>query len=94
MFFDLEESSLRHLLYHSPTKIERFSKYKQLYNHMENLRSKPFIFFDIEKVYNLGQNSELNYTQKSLSQLVEILSFLNNHSIPLDRRYKSSMLHL
>jgi len=94
MFFDLEESSLRHLLYHSPTKIERFSKYKQLYNHIENLRSKPRVLFDIDKVYDYGKNPDLNYSTESLNQLVRILSFLNSHSIPANRRYKSKMLHL
>lgn len=94
MFFDLEESSLRHLLYHSPTKIERFSRYKQLYNHIVNLRSKPRIFFDIKKVWEYGKNPDLNYTFQSLSQLIDILSFLNNHAVPNDRAYKAQMLHL
>lgn len=94
MFFDIEESSVRHLLYHSPSKIERFSKYKQLYNHIANLREKPYVFFDINKVYNYGKNPSLNYTPEALEQLVKILSFLNEQSIPSKRCYKSKMLHL
>ena len=94
MFLDIEDSSLRHLLYHSPTKIERLSKYKQLYNHIANLRQKPRILFDIEKVYKYGKNFDLNYTPESLNLLVEILSFLNENSMPSKRCYKSKMLHL
>lgn len=94
MFLDIEDSSLRHLLYHSPTKIERLSKYKQLYNHIAHLREKPRIAFDIEKVLKYGKSSDLNYTSESLNQLVQILSFLNDHSMPSKRCYKSKMLHL
>ena len=50
MFLDIEDSSLRHLLYSSPSKIERLSKYKQLYNHIAHLRQKPRITFDLKKV--------------------------------------------
>lgn len=94
MFFDIEDSSLRHLLYHSPTKIEKYSKYKQLYNHIKFLREKPRIIFDIEKIRNTGLNSPINYTESSLQQLISILEFINVHSIPSTRRYKSKTLHL
>ena len=85
MFLDIEDSSLRHLLYNSPSKIERLSKYKQLYNHIAHLRQKPRIMFDIKKVWESGQASELNYTFESLNQLIKILSFLNDHAIPSKR---------
>lgn len=94
MFLDIKDSSLRHLLYSSPSKIERLSKYKQLYNHIAHLRQKPRILFDIKKIWKYGQASELNYTFESLNQLIKILSFLNNHAIPSKRYYKSKMLHL
>lgn len=94
MFFDIKDSSLRHLLYHCPTKIERYSKYQQLYNHIENLRNKPHSVFDLNKVYNLAQDPKLNYTDISLKKLLEILSFLNTHADPSKRSYKSKMLHL
>ena len=88
MFFELEDSRLRHLLYQSSTKIERFSKYKQLYNHLKYLREKDNIYFNIDKVNTLAKNPD------SLDQLVGVLSFLNKHSIPNKRHYKSKMLHL
>ena len=56
MFFDIKDSSLRHLLYHCPIKIERYSKYQQLYNHIENLRTKSHSLFDLNKVYEFGQD--------------------------------------
>ena len=49
MFFDLQDTRLRHLLYHSSTKIEKFSKYKQLYNHIKNLIKKIIFDFILKK---------------------------------------------
>ena len=94
MFFDIEDSSLRHLLYHCPTKIERYSKYQQLYNHIENLRTKSHSIFDLNKVYELGQDPKLNYSPNALKKLLEILSYLNTHADPSKREYKAKMLHL
>lgn len=94
MFLDLKDSRLRHLLYQSSTKIERFSKYKQLYNHLKYLREKNNIYFNIDKINILAKNPELGFSSNSLSQLIEVLSFLNNHNIPNKRHYKSKMLHI
>lgn len=94
MFLDIEDSSLRHMLYHSPTKIEKYSKYKQLYNHIKYLREKPRILFDIQKIKELGMSPELNYTAEALHKLVCILEFLNKHAFPSNRHYKSKTLHL
>lgn len=94
MFFDAKETGLRHLLYHSSVKIERFSKYKQLYNHIKHLREKSMVLFDINKIQALGESFPLNYSKKSLQKLISILVFLNQHAIPHKRHYKSKMLHL
>ena len=94
MFFDLEDSRLRHLLYESSTKIERFSKYKQLHNHLKYLREKDHIYFDIDKVKTLAKNPNLGFNKDSLDQLLEVLSFLNKHNRPNKRHYKSKTLHL
>lgn len=94
MFFDIEDASLRHMLYHSPMKIEKYSKYKQLYNHIKYIREKPRVSFDIDKVKNMGLSPLINYSKEGLEQLLEILTFLNQHAIPSVRHYKSKTLHL
>jgi len=94
MFLDSKDSRLRHLLYQSSTKIERFSKYKQLHNHLKYLREKNNIYFNIDKINILAKNPNLGFSSNSLNQLIQILSFLNNHNIPNERHYKSKMLHI
>ena len=79
MFFDIEDSSLCHLLYHCLTKIERYSKYQQLYNHIENLRIKSHNIFDLNKVYDLGQDPKLSCSLNALKKLLEILSYLYSY---------------
>jgi len=94
MFMRINSTIVRHFMYHSVTKIERFSRYKQLYNHIKTIREKNYITFGICKLKDIINQPNFIYTQDSLDQLLEITEFLNKHFIPSDRHYKSKMLHL